>query len=241
MPNCFRPFFLGVLFLPLIAQASIKPFVTISMGADAATVGITSTNIAFISPFYNTYAGNNTNNTELFGGAFLGAEFNSHSKWVSQLGIGYYQNGAFQTRGNVDQFGNPSFNDVGYNYDVISHRLLVETKLLYAIKKIFHPYIDIGIGEAFNNASDYTEYALNTSGIPTAAPFGNHSTNSFTYLAGVGVDVDMNKYVRIGFGYRYAGLGNASLSTSTQQIDSTTLKNNHITSNEYLFQITGII
>ena len=231
---------LGALLFSSFAMASVRPVVTFSLGSDSATFSKTNTNISFLSPFYNTYVDTNSSDAEWVGGLFLGVAFNLNSIWSSQLGISYYQNSAFQSRGDQYYFGDPNFNDVGYEYYMTSHRLLAEAKLLYTVKNIFHPYVDVGVGEAFNNAEDYSEHPYDTTGVSTGAPFGNHSTGNFTYTAGLGVDMDVSKQVRMGVGYRYADLGKVGLGTSSLQADTNTLQKNSITSNEFLFQISTI-
>ena len=223
-----------------VAAAHIKPIVALSLGGENATFGATSTSVAFFgSPIpANIYTSTNSQDTQFLGGIFLGAECKINSLWDWQWGLSYYQNSAFQATGQVNQLGT---DNLGYQYDIVSRRLLAETKLLYTIKNIIHPYVDVGVGEAFNRASNYYEYALpDSGGVPMSQPFGNHSTSNFTYIAGLGIDVDVTHYVRFGLGYRYADLGKAGLGTTPLQIYTSTIKNNSITSNTFLFQISVI-
>jgi len=156
MRKHLRLFSLSILFLSAASQANIKPVVTVSLGADNARFGATSTSVNFFGPPFppNIYGGTNSQDTQFLGGAFLGAEFNLNPLWDWQFGLSYYQNSAFQASGQVNQLG---ANNLGYNYNITSRRLLAETKLLFTLKNIFHPYVDVGVGEAFNRANNYFE------------------------------------------------------------------------------------
>ncbi len=240
MQKTIRLFSCGVLFFSSLTLAHAKPVATLSLGVDNVTINQTNTNVIYIPPFYNTYAGSNESDTQLLGGIFLGTEFDFRSLWDWQLGLSYYSNSAFLVQGQVYEFGLPAYNSVGYEYDVQSQRALVETKLLYTLRKIFHPYVDVGIGESFNLASNYMEYPITSDGAPMSQPFGSKSMNNFTYLVGLGVDMDVTHYLRVGFGYRYADLGKAGLGTTPLEQDTATLKNKFITSNEFLLQISAV-
>jgi opacity protein-like surface antigen len=237
--------YLKILFLSSLLSsstvfASIKPIMTLTLGADIENTGKTTTNITFLPPFYNTYAGTNQSQPQVLGGIFLGAEFDLASNWATQVGISYYQSST-DIPGDIYQFGLPAYNNLSYTYNITSRRLLAETKLLYAFKSIYHPYIDVGIGEAFNQSNNYSEFPTVSSSVPMPSSFGNNSTNHFTYIAGLGVDVDINKNLRVGAGYRYANFGNTRLGTSPLQADTNTLYTHAITSNEVLFQLSAIV
>ncbi len=229
-----------LLFFPIVGIAHIKPVTTLSLGVENATVGPTSTNVSyFASPIpANTYQSTNSQDTQFLGGIFLGAEFNLNSLWNWQWGLSYFQNSALEAKGQVVQFGSPNLN---YAYDITSRRILAETKLLYTFRQIFHPYLNAGVGEAFNRANNYIEYPIDDgAGVPMSQPFSGNSTHCFTYAAGLGIDIDATNRIRFGFGYRYADLGKAELGTTPLQIDTSTIKNNNLTSNEFLFQISTI-
>lgn len=232
---------MGAALFSTATLAHIRPVATVSLGSDSATFSKTSTNISFLPPFYNTYTDTNSTDNEWLGGVTLGANIPINAVWSSQVGVSYYQNSGFQARGDVYQLvGSPFNNNVGYQYYVSSRRVLLESKLLYTCGNIFHPYIDAGVGEAFNESHDYSELVYDGTASPMGQPFANHTNNNFTYIAGFGVDIDAGKRVRLGVGYRYVDLGNASLGTSPLQADTVTLQKNKLTSNEFLFQISTI-
>lgn len=240
MQKAMRLISIGAMLFSTATLAHIRPVTTVSLGSDSATFSKTNTDISFIPPFYNTYVDTNSTDTEWVGGIGLGANIPWNSVWSSQIGVNYYQNSGFQARGDNYQLGNSMNNNLGYQYYISSRRVLLESKLLYTLGTRFHPYVDVGVGEAFNESHDYTELTYTGSATPMGEPFANHTNDSFTYVAGFGVDMDAGKWVRLGIGYRYVDLGKASLGTSPLQADTVTLQKSTLTSNEFLFQISTI-
>ncbi len=233
-------FSLLLLCFSTIGIAHPKPVITLSLGAENTSVGPTNTNVSYFAPPIpaSTYQSVNSQDTQLLGGVFLGAEFNLAPRWDWQWGFSYFQNGALEAKGQVIQFGSPNLN---YEYDIASRRILTEAKLLYTFHRIYHPYVNVGIGEAFNRAGGYNEYAIDGgAGVPMSQPFSSSATYNFTYMAGLGIDINATNYLRFGLGYRYADLGKVGLGTTPLQIDTSTIKNKNLTSNEFLLQITAI-
>lgn len=221
------------------AFASVHPVVSVALGEDVANIGMNQ-NIQIISPYYNTYSGNFHNN-KLAGGIFLGVETPLMNSIFGQFGLSYYQSNAFLARGRVLQFGDPAFDNLNYNYNIQSQRVFLESKLLGSYKERFHPYVNLGLGEARNKAYGYTETGVTSADVPMIPGFSAHTTHSFAYLVGVGMDVDLNAHMRLGGLYRFVSLGKARLSTSPLQDSSDTLKNNSLNTNEFLVQFSYLI
>ncbi|MBV8801442.1 MAG: outer membrane beta-barrel protein [Gammaproteobacteria bacterium] len=219
-------------------RAETRPMVTFTMGGDQANIATHATNIIFIPPFFNTYVPANNDDLDLFGGIFLGAETTVNLNWSWQYGISYYQASPFEMQGTINQFGNPEFANLTYTYEIQSRRAFLETKVLYSILKLAHPYLNLAIGEAFNKACNYKEYPVTSDAVPMADPFENKISHQLTYFIGLGMDFDMNQHMRLGVGYRYVNLGKAELGDSPLQQDTTTIENNSIHMNEYFVQLT---
>lgn len=220
--------------------AETHPMMSLTLGGDRANLPQTTADVTFIPPFYNSYNGSNHYDTEMLGGLFVGAESDLPANWAWQYGVSYYQNSAFQVHGVVDQFGDPAYANLNYYYQIQSKRYLIETKILYAIKKVYHPYIDLGVGESVNKTYNYLEEGVTSADVPMSQPFANKTTHNFTYLAGVGIDVDLFQHVRLGAGYRYVGLGKAGLNTTPLQVDTNTINNHVIRTNEFFMQLSLI-
>lgn len=107
---------------------------------------------------------------------------------------------------------------VGYNYQyaVVSHVLWLDNQLDIISWKKLTPFVDAGLGSAFNTARNYTENPVELPPRPSAA-FATKTNTQFAWRAGVGLNyaLDWVKYVnQISLEYRYNDLGNANTGTS---------------------------
>lgn len=170
---------------------------------------------------------------------FIGAEWTFYPQWALQMGLGYNQAWNFQAKGSFLQgVDTQSEDQYSYHYNILTRQLLAEGKLLYQLKKRYHPYVLLGLGAAFNDASDYG------TNVPPFLSFTrqykDNTQTSFTYSVGVGIDVDVLEHLRLGIGYRFADFGQVKLGNAT--IDTTsvsgTLSQNHLYASEVLAQIT---
>ena len=227
-----------------------QPLVTLTAGA--AFNNDTGNSQYFPSPnpvqdaYYN-YAANNSQESVLLVGGFIGAERKLARNWNIQLGLGYYQPGIYHAKGTLTQgpaiigSGAPDIDassQYPYRYNIKTQQLLVESKLLFTTHNIFHPYITAGIGAGFNNV-----YGFSADITPVDTTLTNHfnsaNTTSFSYRVGFGIDVDLTKQVRLGLGYRFADFGSTKSGTSV--IDSGGINNDGtvnpaVTSNNRLTQ-----
>jgi opacity protein-like surface antigen len=232
-----------LLFFPVISMAHIKPITTFSLGSDSVYFSQNNPSVNFGSGVSNAYIGTTSFDTQFLGGLFLGAEIPVRSSMLVQAGVSYYENAAFQARGDIYQYGSASLDNAFYTYDIESKRVLAESKVLWMAQDNVHPYVDIGLGAAFNSARHYTETPYPFSGgsaYAMSVPFANKTTDQFTYLVGLGLDVDLGKMMRWGVGYRYVDLGRTGLGKTSLQQDANTLNNDTLTSNEFLMQFTVI-
>ena len=76
----------------------------------------------------------------------------------------------------------------------------------------FYPYVSVGLGAAFNDASQFNTSTEETGSVNLTPTFKSRSTTDFSYTLGLGVDTNVNQHVRVGVGYRFSDFGNASLS-----------------------------
>lgn len=110
-----------------------------------------------------------------------------------------------------------------YRFNVNSIRLMAEAQLSWTIGNIV-PFINGGIGSAWNRLSGYNEIPVASSGFVALPPFQSHTNTNFAYQVGVGLGYGFNfaapasafKQERVSLGYRYANLGTASFKTRGQ-------------------------
>lgn len=154
-------------------------------------------------------------------------------EWLSRgripaiaLGIGayttpseYHYNGAVIETSQ----GGPSNRLYTNSFHLSTTRVMVEGKFswLFGIhKQAVLPYIDLGIGSAWNQASAYTEAVATTGGYLPLPGFHSRTSSHFAYQVGAGAGYAFNipsnqattelKHERVSLGYRFSGLGPAS-------------------------------
>ncbi|SRR5579883_338522 len=221
-----------------------RPILTLGGGSAFATDVGQSQNFPIVDPatdeFYNYAASSNTQTATFYQG-FIGAERPLCSNGLIQLGLEYNQVAPFTAKGILTQGVDvPSENSYNYSYNVIPRQLLVETKLLYTLQQIVHPYFLVGLGISLNKA-----YSYGTDAPPLLTftrMYANHSNTAFSYALGLGVDADVCPHVRVGAGYRFSDygpvkLGNATIDTSNV---AGTLTQSHLYINEILAEISLI-
>jgi opacity protein-like surface antigen len=137
------------------------------------------------------------------------------------LGVGIYETGRYHFDGQLIEtalgsFPTPLYN---YKYHLNTTRLMAEAQLSWACGN-WIPFINGGIGAAWNHLSKYSESAVSNTGFVVFPPFRSQTNTNFAYHVGAGLSYAYNlfnsddfKHERIALGYRYTGLGNASFGT----------------------------
>jgi len=238
MKKYIRLFFSLLIFVlfPHLASAALRPVAVLSAGAD-----ILSTHnhqyITLIAPFQNEYVGSHQS-VDFVGGLFLGFEKSLSEKLSAQLGVSYYQNAGWQSSGMIYQFSDPNMGNLNYQYNIVSRRVLLETKILGTFQKAYHPFVSLGVGEAFNTAQQYDETPASSTGVPMSPGFADRTTHSLAYFLGFGLEKDMSQHIRLGALYRYAYSGRSELGMIPGQDSNQTLKNRLFYASEILLQLT---
>ncbi|MEO8402126.1 MAG: outer membrane beta-barrel protein [Gammaproteobacteria bacterium] len=149
------------------------------------------------------------------------------------LGIQYTHIFTSHVEGSVTQFSLPIFNNYNYKFDYDANVLVLNGKLDLIEYHSFLPYIALGIGAAYNDFSNYHEYAKPSVTPRTTPNYGSHNTANFTYTLGAGVDYHCSNKIWLSLGYEYDSLdklkSNRGRSTwSTTQLTFDSLKNNMV-------------
>lgn len=215
-----------------------KPVFTFSAGASSIQAG-KSQSFAPLDECRYTYIPKRSNSTNMLWGGFIGSELKRTPSWLLISGLGYYQPNSLIKKGSLIQGADPASNDTySYSYQTQTQQLLAEGKLYWVTQETIQPFLQIGIGAAFNKLSDYQ---TNVPPFLEFTPFfSNHSQTNFTYTIGSGIDISLSKSFRLGVAYRFTDLGLAK--TGSAQIDgipiSSTLKQSHLIANQILTQFT---
>ncbi|EHL29267.1 outer membrane protein [Legionella drancourtii] len=217
-----------------------SPVLTLSGGIAAANVGRSQT--LGMANDYTTYqySAQNSSSQRFILGVYTGTEIALNSKFLLQMGIGFYDPGAFSSKYNplIQGVDRESSDQFFWHYKVKNQSFLAEAKLLGMLRKQIHIYLTLGLGTAFNHAYDYT---VNVPPFLTFTPeFTNHTETSFTYAIGIGMEADVAKNFRLGVGYRFANLGQANLGKGflDDKIFSETLRQSNFYMHALLAQVT---
>jgi opacity protein-like surface antigen len=222
-----------------------RPVMTVGAGASMSSYVGKTQYFAIQNPatdqFYTYKASRQSQTSFLFDG-FFGAEWVATTDWLFQAGLEYKQASPFHAKGVLTQGTASSLqNSYSYSYNVLSRQLLAEAKVLYTVKKQFHPYALLGVGVAFNRAYDY---ATAVPALTYTPRYTNNTTHSLSSVLGLGLDVDITQHVRAGLGYRFSDLGQRVTLGSAVLNPSGgkgALSQAHLYANEILAQLTWIV
>ncbi len=146
-------------------------------------------------------------------GGFLGVE--RSLPWydlLAQVGVEYNYFTPIQIHGEHTVGMDPDYSTLyHYRYQFQSQQVLASFKLLATNDKFLHPYLQVGLGAAWNKVGHFSATTAETGSINLTPSFNDHTKAEFSYNLGAGLDFDMSQNIRLGFGYRFSGLGNASL------------------------------
>lgn len=107
----------------------------------------------------------------------------------------------------ISQYSHPDFTNYNYSWKVSANTLTADTKLNFAERYRFSPYITGGIGISFNEAQSYSETALPPVTARFTPGFQNHTQTEFAYHAGAGLDYQLKDQWLVSLGYLYEQLG----------------------------------
>lgn len=198
-------------------------YVTGSLGSSTAMLGNSHPEINY-SGFTDAYPVNGSHSTTGFAGVSSGYEFSGDGyKPTLALGIGVYGTPfSYTYHGQVTEapIGGSSNTLYNYKYTINSVRLMAEAQASWLCGS-FAPFVNVGVGPAWNFASGYTETAATSDGYVGSSPFQAHTNTNFAYQVGVGIGYVLHTanssptaaHDRLSLGYRYVDLGNVNFGT----------------------------
>ncbi|MFI4956250.1 MAG: outer membrane protein [Gammaproteobacteria bacterium] len=196
-----------------------------NLGASIAALGNTHPNINYYNGWLtDAYPVDGSHSSTTIVAANGGYEFTGRGGIPAiSLGLGIYGTpGNYDYNGQLIETALGSSSDTLYHYTfhISSVRLLLETQFTWNIKN-FTPFINIGVGSAWNHLSDYSETPVNDTGYVALPPFESHTSNNFAYQLGFGIGYAFDclasacgyQSERIALGYRYVDSGDVSFKT----------------------------
>lgn len=164
------------------------------------------------------------------------------------LGLGLYATSPHANlSGQVNEtaVGNPTLAFFNYRFNVNSTRVMAEAQLTWSLNS-FTPFINAGVGPAFNHIGDYRESGI-TNNYPPLPPFQSHTQTTVAYQVGAGLGYAFNFSAsdnflqeRIALGYRYVNLGQVTTGIRNASYPYR-LNFDRIVSNEFYLAYTHLI
>ena len=199
--------------LPVFA-ASGHYYAAGSLGVSDANISHGNVQYTFAGgDFTDFYAVNGTNAINLAASIKGGYEWANAGKMPSiALGLGFYTTPTgYDYNGLVSEapIGDPTYLLYHYNYNINSMRLMLEAQLIWQFNQ-FMPFINAGVGPAWNRLNGYSEMPVNNTGFTALPPFATSTTTNLAYQVGVGVGHEFRNHDRVAVEYHFVYLGNHS-------------------------------
>ena len=181
-----------------------------------------------------------SNNSQVILGLSAGRRWQNDSDWLPALSAGVLYEHFFSNNagGTITQYSTPGFTNYNYGWNVSSNVVLATAKLnLFQYAK-WSPYINGGVGGAFNRTGGFNETALPGVTSRITPGFANNTSNQFAYNAGAGLDFQFAPQFLLSVGYLYQDLGNVSSGQGQQTWAGQTLNLGNYRSNDVMASVT---
>lgn len=140
--------------------------------------------------------------------------------------------------GRVTQYSTSQFNNYAYNWDIQTSVVSAYTKLqLIKFGRVI-PYLNGGIGAAFNQSGKYTEIGNPDIDARDTPDFRSGTQTHFAYDLGLGLDVAVNPQIVLSLGYDFQSLGEFSSGRGITTWNSQQLKLDNVYANTALLSLT---
>jgi opacity protein-like surface antigen len=199
---------------PLFAAPGNK-YIDLSVGGSFASLNNSVPQISYSSGALVTdsYPLNSTETSASIFSIRSGYEFKGEKERPAiAIGLGFYSNLADMNFSGQVTENIPGSDPYNYAYAINSTRLMAEIQLTWMLGK-WVPFINIGLGPAWNRMDNYTETAVGSGSYPPLPPFQPQTNVNLAYQAGLGLSMLFHVQERISLGYRYVNLGSNSFGT----------------------------
>lgn len=193
-----------------------------SVGGSVGKTGDDNPTIMY-SGITDEYPTNSNSSTSVLLSLNGGYEYLFPKQGVSiAAGLGFYYAGAYKYKGNLIETasGGTPTQLYNYSYDVKSYRLMLEGQVNWIFGNIA-PFVNAGIGPAWNEARGYKEIPDSGSIYDPLDRFDNNTITSLAFQIGFGISYLFNfgdnfsplQSERLSLGYRYVQLGKVEFAT----------------------------
>jgi opacity protein-like surface antigen len=173
-------------------------------------------------------------------GIQLGHRWDFATEWITAFSLGaqYQYFFAYHTSGQVMEFSLPEFTNYNYRWQSASNLILGNAKLNLIRYKKFSPYVNGGLGTAYNDNMNYSEIPLGSVTPRTSPDYAGNSGSQFAYILGAGLDYYYNPQLIVSAGYQYSNLGTLFSGYGAQTWSSQRLNFGTYQSNAFLVGLT---
>jgi opacity protein-like surface antigen len=192
---------------------------------------------------YNSDQFSTRSSTEALLSAEAGYYWQRDAKYLPSYALSAYYNHLFTSNigRQITQYSITNFQNYNYNWDVSSDVVLALAKLNLVQYRQFSPFFNVGIGAAFNHASNYNETAL-PGIVPRISPaFSNNTSSSFAYNLGAGIDWQICPQLIVSLAYEFEDLGSVSSRYGATTWSQDTLRSATYQTNMALLKINYLI
>ena len=180
------------------------------------------------------------NDSQAFLGISAGRRWQNESVWLPALSVGVLYEHFFANNagGTITQYSLPEFTNYTYKWNVSSNDVLATAKLnLFRYEK-WSPFINGGLGLAFNTTSGFNETALAGVTARVSPGFASNTSDQFAYNVGAGLDYQVAPQWLISLGYLYQDLGHVSSGQGAQTWSADSLSLGAFRSNDVFASVT---
>jgi opacity protein-like surface antigen len=179
--------------------------------------------------------------------ASAGYRWETANQWLSAYSAGLSYQYFFKNNSGCCVVRNAT-PDYRYKWDISSNVLLAFAKVnifQYTMGSGHYnnisPYINVGVGAAFNRSNAYSESVLSGAATRISPAFADNTSSQFAYNAGAGVDVQLTSQFILSLAYEYMNLGRVRSGHGSGTWANQSLNLNSYQSNEVLLNLIYLI
>lgn len=176
-------------------------------------------------------------------GFYTGYRWNLFYGLIENLSLGLQYQHFFlaKSAGQVREFSLPEyFTNYSYAWHNSTDLLLANAKINFANWQSLSPYVNFGIGMAFNHNQGYSENAYANITPRISPAFQSNDQNNLAYIIGAGLDYKLAINLLVSIGYQYSYLGNTSSGYGLGSWSAEKLDFGNAKSNAFVFGLTYI-
>lgn len=142
-------------------------------------------------------------------GLQIGSRWERNAQWIPAYALALRYQHLFRknVEGSITQYSLPDFNNYSYLWGIRSNVVSLYSKMNLVSWGQIKPYVDAGIGVAFNQGLNYSETAYPDITARVSPTYRANTTRQLSYNLGLGVDVALTQQLLMYIGYDFQSFG----------------------------------